>query len=282
MEIFISTGLLQNSSTINFAKKIKRNKINNIEFSSGKYDKDILRKIQKLNINSQIHNYFPVPKEPFVVNLASTNDAVYKKTFNHLKKAINFSKKINANYFTFHAGFLIDPNVKDFGKSLSGKIVNQHSKCLNIFVKRLINISEYAKKKNVRILIENNVLTKNTSKKFNKNPFLMSDYKDTKKIMKMCKGKVGLLVDVAHLKVSSKTLNFDPNKYLIKLNKFIKAYHLSDNNGLSDQNRNVKKNSWFWKHIKKDVDFFTLELKDLRILNLKNQIKLVKEKLERL
>ena len=104
----------------------------------------------------------------------------------------------------------------------------------------------------------------------------MSDYKDTKKIMEKCKGKVGLLVDVAHLKVSAKTLNFDPNRYLRKLNKFIKAYHLSDNNGLSDQNRNVEKNSWFWKHIKKDVDYCTLELKDLRVTNLKRQIRLVK------
>ena len=35
--------------------------------------------------------------------------------------------------------------------------------------------------------------------------------------MKNCNKNVGLLVDVAHLKVSAKTLNFDPKGYLIKL-----------------------------------------------------------------
>ena len=108
----------------------------------------------------------------------------------------------------------------------------------------------------------------------------MSNYSDTIRIMKNCNKNVGLLVDVAHLKVSAKTLNFDPKRYLIKLHKYIEAYHLSDNDGLSDQNENISNKSWFWKYIKKDASFCTLELKNLNINNVKNQLKLVRKKLK--
>ena len=50
------------------------------------------------------------------------------------------------------------------------------------------------------------------------------------------------LVDVAHLKVSANTLNFDAREYLeiFKKDK-IGGYHLSDNNGLVDSNKEIFK-----------------------------------------
>ena len=91
---------------------------------------------------------------------------------------------------------------------------------------------------------------------------------------------VKLLVDVAHLKVSAKTLKFDPVKYLSKLENWIEAYHLSDNNGMVDDNKNLTSHSWFWKYIKTDAEFCTLELKDLSLHNIKSQLKLCEKKLK--
>ena len=281
MKIYISTGLEKDIKTLAIAKKFIKKGINKIEFSSGNYEKNILKKIKKLNIDAQIHNYFPVPKKAFIINLASKNNKIFIKTMNHLKRSINFSSKIKAKYFSFHAGFLVDPNLKDFGKTLERNIVNDHSKCLELFIKRLNILANYAKKKNVKILIENNVITKKNLSRFNKNPFIMSSYVDAFKIMKKCgNNNVGLLVDVAHLKVSAKTLKFKPEDYLIKLDKYIKGYHLSDNNGLADENKNVTTDSWFWKYIKKDKDFCTLELKNLKITNVMKQLNLVKKKIK--
>lgn len=280
MRVYVSTGLNKKLLTSSLAKNLIRHKIKNIEFSSGPFEKKILEKIKLLDVNSQIHNYFPVPKKPFIINLASTNSQIFKQTLSHIKKSIDFSKKINSKYFSFHAGFLVDPSVKDFGKSLSRAITNNHSKCINLFIKRVNHVAKYAKNKNVKILLENNVITKKNLSRFDKNPFLMSNYSDTIRIMKNCNKNVGLLVDVAHLKVSAKTLNFDPKRYLIKLHKYIEAYHLSDNDGLSDQNENISNKSWFWKYIKKDASFYTLELKNLDISNVKKQLKLVRKKLK--
>ena len=43
----------------------------------------------------------------------------------------------------------------------------------------------------------------------------MADPNECKKILNSLSDNVGLLVDVAHLKVSSNTLNFDPKKMFI-------------------------------------------------------------------
>ena len=281
MRIYTSTGLNKKISTSKLIKKLSKNNIKNIELSSGLYEKNIFKKLKKVtNVNLLLHNYFPVPRNPFIINLASNDKKVFGQTLKHIKKAIIYTSNLNLKYFSFHAGFLVDPNVKDFGKTLPKQIVNNRKKTLELFIKRLNIISKYAKKKEVMLLIENNVITKKNLDRFNKNPFLMTKLNDTKKIMTHTDENVRLLIDVAHLKVSSKTLNFDPIKYLSKTNKWIEAYHLSDNNGKADENKNLNSKSWFWKYLNKDAKYCTLELRDLRIKNIKSQIKLCEKKLK--
>ena len=96
-------------------------------------------------------------------------------------------------------------------------------------------------------------------------------------IMKKTKKNVNLLIDVGHLKVSSRTEKFDKVGYLKKVNKWIKGYHLSDNNGLEDQNNKIKINSWFWKYLNKDVDYISLEIKNKNLSLLKGQLTLTKK-----
>ena len=88
-----------------------------------------------------------------------------------------------------------------------------------------------------------------------------------------CRDKVGLLVDVAHLKVSANTLNFKPEQYLLKLNKYIKAYHLSDNNGLADENK-ISQTKVGFEIYKDDAEFCTLELRKSKFKKCKRTIKL--------
>lgn len=280
MRIYISTGLNKKIQTSKFLNKLRRNNIKNIELSSGSYENDIFKKLKKVNrTNLLLHNYFPVPKKPFIINLASTNNIVFKRSFEQLKKAILYSSKLKLKYFSFHAGFLVDPKVEDFGKTLPKQIINERSKILKLFIKRLNILSKFAKKKDVMILIENNVLTKKNLNRFDKNPFLMTTLQECKKIMINTDENVRLLVDVAHLKVSSKTLNYDPVKYLLRLDKWIEAYHLSDNNGIADENKNLTSRSWFWKYLNNNAKYCTLELKDLSINNIHSQLNLCRSKM---
>ena len=112
-------------------------------------------------------------------------------------------------------------------------------------------MSEYALQNNVKLLIENNVLTKNNLNRFEQNPLLMVDIEGTSAILEKVSKNIGLLIDVAHLKVSKRTLDFDPSEFLKIFSLCTNAYHLSDNDGISDSNQPVTNKSWFWPYYKK-------------------------------
>ena len=280
MNIYVSTGLNKKILTSKLLNKFRLNNIKNIEVSSGLHERDIFKKLKKVSkINLLLHNYFPVPKKPFIINLASKNKIVFDRSLKNLKRAISYTSKLKLKYFSFHAGFLVDPKIQDFGKTLPKQIINKRNVILKLFIKRLNSLSKFAKKKDVMILLENNVLTKKNLNRFDKNPFLMTKLEESKKIMINTDENVRLLVDVAHLKVTSNTLKFDPIKYLSKLDKWIEAYHLSDNNGVADENKNLTSKSWFWKHLRKEAKYCTLELRDLTISNIHSQLNLCKRKM---
>ena len=58
------------------------------------------------------------------------------------------------------------------------------------------------------------------------------------------------LIDLAHLKVSSKSLSLDFKKQLTALLPLTDYIHLSDNNGLQDQNKGLNEGSDILEAIK--------------------------------
>ena len=274
-KVFISTGGFKDKVFTDVIKKFKKGKIDDIELSGGCYTvnsgQKILQCSKKANIRA--HNYFPPPKKPFVINLASSNPKIANLSLAHVVKGINLSAKINAKYFSFHGGFRLDPLPKHLGKTLKEvKIINK-KKALNIFKKQVLKISKIAKKKNITILIENNVVTKNNLDRFKINPLLLTDPKDICSFFKKLPKNIGLLLDVGHLKVSSVTERFDLKDAIKVINKYVKGYHFNDNNGLVDSNKSCNKNSWFLKYINKDLDYYTLEVytKNIKTLYLQKK-----------
>ena len=277
-KINISTGGFKSHTALEIIDKMVENNIHNIELSGGKYDplfeKNILSFYKIANLT--FHNYFPPPEKSFVLNLASSDTEITKKSINHVVKAIDLSSSLGIKQYSIHAGFRIDPKVSELGKTVSSRkslIPLEESK--NIFYKNLYKISNYAKNKNINLYIENNVVTKTNFNAFGENPFLLASQDDLEEFVNVKPSCVKLLIDVAHLKVSANTLTFNPALTLKKLKKNISAYHLSDNEGLQDTNDKINSNSWFWEYLNKNADFFTIEVYKESIQSLKDQYKLV-------
>jgi len=248
METYLSTGGFQKKKPSEIIKIFKKNRILNIELSGGKYEKDLINKILKHNnsLKLMLHNYFPHFKKSFVFNLASQNRIIIKKSLNMAKAGIRINSKLKNKFYAFHAGFLFDPKINMLGdKPVPPKLINR-KKALSSFIKNVRILSKYAKKNNVNLLIENNVVSANQFLKYKYKP-LMCDPEETIYIMKKTPKNVSILLDFGHLKVSSNSLSFSKKKYIYKINKYILAYHLSDNNFRSDDNLEFNKNSWFWK-----------------------------------
>ena len=70
---------------------------------------------------------------------------------------------------------------------------------------------------------------------------------------------MGFLLDIGHLKVSSKTLKKNFYEELRKTVKISDALHLSDNDGISDLNHPLKTNSKIWNIIKKNITLLPLK-----------------------
>lgn len=279
--IYLSTGLLKKTTTSNLVKDLNHFEIKHLELSSGPYEKNIgdflLSEKNKGNNKYLIHNYFPVPKKPFVLNLASNNKSIRNQSMSLARNAIKLSSKIGSKYYSFHAGFLIDPSIKSLGKKIKEKLkITPRDKAQKNFIKSIKSLSEYAKKYNINLLIENNVLTKKNFLRFKENPFLFVESNEINKVMPLMPKNVGLLLDVGHLNVSSKTLKYNKIEFIKKTNKWIKGYQLSENNQLEDQNKMINSKSWFLKYLKKNK-FYSLEIRLENYNHFKDQIKILKK-----
>lgn len=276
-KVFISTGGFKSITAIDAIKNLKKKKIYEIELSGGKHIPKInFKKLKSNKIELRLHNYFPPPNKSFVINLASKNDSIVRKTMTQLRKSILLSKKLGSKYFGFHAGFRIDPNVNNLGKVLDGKLSNREN-ALKIFKKNLLKLNKFALKNNVILLIENNVVTKKNILKYSSNPLLLTNPGEILKFFKNLPKSIGLLLDVGHLKVSSKAEGFPLIKALKSLNTITKGYHLSENDFVTDSNNAIKKNSFFLKYLNKKLDYYTLEVYTKNISLLAKQKKFLEK-----
>ena len=274
--IYVSTGGHRDWSFDQTVQHLSKNGIDAFELSGGIFVEDIENKLKNISKQYKItlHNYFPPAKKAFVFNLASLDDQIFNKSMSHAKRSIDLSFLVGSKYFSFHAGYLIDPMVSELGETIIQHKINDREESKHIFIERVNELSCYAAKKGVEILIENNVLSQNNYQEFGHNPLLMVDQSETEEIIRKTDDNVGLLIDVAHLKISANTLNFSPEKYLINFNDSVKAYHFSENLGLEDSNDLISNSSWFWPYINSNLDYYSLEIYNCSSQALKQQLDL--------
>ena len=275
--IYISTGGFKDNTSSKSISNLLKNGINSIELSGGKFEDFQIDKLKKFknsnkNLSLQVHNYFPPPEKPFVFNLGSLDTEISTKSLDHAINSINLVSSLGGNYYSFHAGFLLDPKVNELGKKIKKRVIYNRDKSIRNFISRVNKLSDIASKKNITLLIENNVLSLNNFKEFGQNVLLMVDKNECLEIMnEINQNNVRMLIDVAHLKVSANSLRFNPVIFLSSLEKWIAGYHFSDNNGTSDDNQKFTKDSWFWPYIKKDLDYYTIEVYNSSIKELIKQ-----------
>lgn len=195
-----------------------------------------------------IHNYFPTPKKPFVLNLASTNKSIRQKSLKHCQSAIKLCQTLRVPFYSVHAGFLADLQPNDLGKNQSNSSFIDRNTGLNFFndsIAQLLNDK-------VDLLIENNVNSQENIIDGKNKLYLFAEPEETLQFFKQQNNPhLGLLVDLGHLNVSAKQLCFDKYKYIELLTPWIKAFHLSANNGIEDQGLPFQKDEWFMEVLKK-------------------------------
>ena len=227
---------------------------NNIELSGGtqyysSFETDLIKLQDKYELNYQLHNYFPPPPNHFVLNLASINKDIYNNSIKFAKKAISLSKKLGGTRYGIHAGFLIDFMPIEAGNKIVYREQSNRLKGINLFKDAWDILNDEAGDE-VKLYIENNVYSNSNFSTFSNNcPLLLVDSNGYKELKEKIDFK--LLLDVAHLKVSVNTLNLDLFQELTTLLPISDYIHLSDNDGLHDQNKSIAKNKSLFSIINK-------------------------------
>ena len=278
--IFVSTTFAEDDSKISdVLATCKKENISNVELGSNHiYEKNFKKIIQQYNFRFLVHNYFPIPRKSFVVNIASLNKQIRTISIQHVKKAINFCKVTNSKLYTVHPGFLADPITASRTKNNYDFIWNNNNLnqnydlAFNNMLSSLKKIVHFAKDKKVRVAIE----TEGSFKK--KNLLLMQKPNEYNELFKYFKpNDLGVNLNIGHLNLASRAFKFSKFEFVKKLKQYILAIELSHNNGIEDQHLPLKRNEWYWKIIN-DPDFSKvykiLEFRNTNIKTMKKAIEL--------
>ncbi len=253
--------------------------IRDIELSGGAPHQGLRESVlaHRAEASLQVHNYFPPADPPFVFNLASVDDQIRDRTLACMKEAMALSTLLGAERYGVHAGFLVDPPVSFLGRTWQSLERADLSVAQSLFVDSVTELHEHAERTGIELLIENNVLTTGTRDEGGDDVLLMASAEQICDLMVRLPAGVGLLMDVAHLKVTAATLGFDPAQALQATSRFVRGYHLSDNDGMSDSNGGVTADSWFWSCLDPGVPTATLEVAPSPDVDLLAQAELAKE-----
>ena len=202
-----------------------------------------------------VHNYFPPPEEPFILNLASLDQEVRDQSLDHCRRAIDLSARLGAGFFSAHAGFTYDLPPSCLGRpviqaELPMRLFNDPDRCREVMAQSARTLARYGAGQGVRFLIENNVSAAAVGRT-GPRLFLGLTAQDLLQLVEeVAHPNFGLLVDVGHLNVSAQALDFNRHEFIDLVGPCISAWHLSRNDGLTDRHEPLRGDEWFLPRLK--------------------------------
>jgi len=200
-------------------------------------------RFKRFGFSLMVHHYFPPPKEPLILNLASQDATILAKSKKQIKRSIDFCHSLGINLFTFHAGFRVDPD-ENF-RFDQGQPIAPYEKAFATFVDSIVDINSYAQERGIRTAVEHNVLSEYNVVNGHNPYLLLCEAEEFEKLWeRIPSNNVGILLDLGHLKVTSHWLGFDKYEFIDKVKNRVFAIHVHENNGTVDEHRKLDETSW--------------------------------------
>jgi sugar phosphate isomerase/epimerase len=266
--LYFSTGTFKGSPATKIAEEMYISGMTAVELSAGQHDPNFLseiEKLRKLGLNLKLHNYYPVPSESFVMNLASPIEEIRFKSIALASQALEITSRFNMRHYAVHAGMRVDPNPSELGSQFLARDLVDEKISMNLFIESITSLTHLAKRLGVELLVENHVSNLQNLEVYGENVFLLSSLDQILSFYNEYGADNRLLLDVGHLKVSSNTLGFSKIEAFQTLHKRIGGYHLHDNDGVSDQHNAFGASAWFIPFLRNEVEYVTCEINDVSV-----------------
>ena len=242
--VFVSTACLPGVQPITSRISLYRSHgLNAIELGAGvSIDKDSLSQVAGMGCQFLVHNYFPPPSEPFVLNLASGDDSIRKRSLDLISEALALTARLGAPFYSVHAGFITDPT--SFGTTSfvfpMPASPDEPQFAMDRFTTALEIAVDRAQHLGVQLLVENNVCSHELRGKL-----LLDTADEFLTLFHILPSPyLGILLDTGHLNVTAHTLDFDRMSFVDEVTPYIRAFHVHDNDGIADTHQPVQPGSW--------------------------------------
>lgn len=172
---------------------------------------------KRYNANFTIHNFFPPPKEPFMLNIAAKDEERRKQQVSFAKSSIEWCRKLDSPIYSLHFGFRTE--VDEDTKTIGGDVLPAEQ-AYGYAKGSLLEILDYAAQYGVKVAAENMALREDDM-------LLNCRPEEMQMLLRDVKNKnFGLLVDIGHLGITRTLMQFDIKKFIDKVQNRIFALHL--------------------------------------------------------
>lgn len=254
-EVYLSTGAFRSKVLSEIIQQCLEHGISRLELSSGlEYRPDLLVPVRATagrQIKYLIHNYFPVPEKPFVLNLAASVDDILQTSIDFCRNAIDLAAELGAPFYSVHSGFALNLTPELLGKPQAQSRIpvaeyTPYATAYAIFAESVASLAKYAASRGIKLLIENNVVSPRYLEGHGTNGLLMATSAEIVQFMRdLNDPNLGLLVDTGHVNVTASALGFERERFIESVSPYICAFHVSSNDGQIDQNLPVDGSDWF-------------------------------------
>lgn len=253
MSVYLSSGAFLTRALGEVLDACRERGVARLELSSGLLPAGDLSALEPHlgHIEFLVHNYFPAPAEPFVLNLASANPETLARSKAHCQRAIELAARLGAPFYSVHSGFAFELTPEVLGDPLAQRDLERSSEvpysvAYATFLEAVSALAEHAGRHGLDLLIENNVAAPAFLEGRDTNPLLMcGPHELTQFFSDLEAPNVGLLFDTGHAKVSGTAIGFNPAEFLLAVGENVRGFHLSENDGQRDQNLPFDETAWF-------------------------------------
>jgi len=222
--------------------------IQNIEIYSGhQFEQNFSEKLlyyKKKGVRFLLHNHSPPNEQPILINLSNTNKKERGEVINFIKKRIDITKELEADYFSFHGGFRVADY--SFNEYNHNKKLISYDKAFSLFVSGLKEIVSYAESKSCNVGFENHVVVMGDEEKL-----ITYQPEEIELVLKLINSKnLYFHLDVGHLNVTSHTIGLNKATFIKKFADSVFAIHLHSNNNLMDEHQFIHKDCWILPYLK--------------------------------
>jgi sugar phosphate isomerase/epimerase len=249
MNLSVSTTFISDGKPLHEALKLcKETEIQSVEIGSNHCYEENYEYLSDFSFQYLVHNYFPIPRDSFVLNIASFDEYIRARSIRHIKRAIDLCCTIGGHLYTFHPGFLTDPKGTnnshknyDFQWDQSQLQNSNCEKAKKNMYDALDEAVKYAHLKNVNIAIE----TEGSVNK--KDHLLMQRPEEYDEFMiKYSSSDIGINLNIGHLNLAANVFQYKRGDFVDLIQDFIVAMELSHNNGVEDQHLPLQPDGWYW------------------------------------